>query len=211
MTTPYTLFDTPTEARMSAEEYIDHPLSEQKSDLIAGVFVMALPASFFHEDLMLFIATTMRIFVAAKNLGKVMPSNVAYELDAENVFQPDVSFIRAERVGLAQKVYFPGSPDIAVEVVSPSSRHYDEIEKKIIYAQSGVREYWLIDPLSQRATFFTNNAGTFEALASDGTIIRSQVLDGYWLDTTWLFPKTGQTMPSELEVARLQGILEHRA
>ncbi len=84
------LFDTPQTERMSARQYIDHPHSERKSDLIEGVFLMASPASFVHEDVQSLILTTMRIYVDSKRLGKVMGSNTAYRLSEENVFQPDV-------------------------------------------------------------------------------------------------------------------------
>jgi Uma2 family endonuclease len=54
-----TLFETPTDVRMTAEEYIDNPLSEQKSDLIEGVFVMASPAPFQHQDVLSFLITIL--------------------------------------------------------------------------------------------------------------------------------------------------------
>ena len=50
-----TLFDTPPQARMSAEDYIASPQSEHKSDLIEGVFVMASPARVEHEDVQQFV------------------------------------------------------------------------------------------------------------------------------------------------------------
>jgi hypothetical protein len=43
-----TLFDTPPKARLDAEDYIASPQSDNKFDLIEGVFVMASPASFEH-------------------------------------------------------------------------------------------------------------------------------------------------------------------
>jgi Uma2 family endonuclease len=202
-----TLFETPEKARISARDYIDNPLSEQKSDLIEGVFVMASPASFQHEDIQSFLIASARIFVDSRNLGKIMGPNTAYRLSETNVFQPDVSFIARERLHLAKKVYFPGAPDIAVEIVSPGSRHYDWVEKKVNYALSGVQEYWLIDPLDETAVFFKQVGGELIPIPAEAGIVRSDVLDGYWLKRSWLFPKKGEARPSVLEVARLQGLL----
>ena len=154
-----TLFETPAKARMSAQQYLDNPLSERKSDLIEGVFVMASPASLEHEALTAFLLATMNAFVGQKKLGRVLSSNAAYRLSDDNVYQPDVSFVRTERSGLAQDIYFPGPPDIAVGVVSPSSRQYDTVEKKINYGRYGVGEYWLIDPIDERAVFYTQTEG----------------------------------------------------
>ena len=116
-----TLFDTPAKERMSAQEYIDSPQSENKSDLIEGVFILASPASRNHERVVSFIDTTLSNFVSAKRLGEVTSSNAAYTLSPENVYQPDISFVSNERLHLADDVFFNGPPDIAVEVISPSS------------------------------------------------------------------------------------------
>ncbi len=201
------LFDTPQTERMSARQYIDHPHSERKSDLIEGVFVMASPASFVHEDVQSLIQGAMRNFVDAHDLGKVMGSNTAYRLSEENVFQPDVSFIHAERLHLARPIFFPGPPDIAVEIVSPSSRHYDEIEKKVNYGRYGVQEYWLINPLERSAIFYTRMDGEWVTIPAEVGIVRSQLLDGFWLKMDWIFPPPNSKRPSVLEIAQAQGIV----
>ena len=156
-----TLFETPAHARISSQQYIDDPRSEQKSDLIEGVFVMASPASYRHEELVTFLIGILTTFVTAKELGEVLGSNAAFELSEDNVYQPDISFILTKRLHLARDVYFPGPPDIAVEIISPSSRNYDTVEKKINYARYGVQEYRLIDPIHEQATFYTRASDQF--------------------------------------------------
>jgi Uma2 family endonuclease len=203
-----TLFETPAEARMTAQEYLDNPLSERKSDLIEGVFVMASPASFQHEEIQSFLITTLSNFVEQNQLGKVMGPNMAYRLSEENVFQPDLSFISHERLPLAEKIYFPGPPDVAVEIISPSSRQYDEVEKKINYGRFGVKEYWLIDSLSGQATFYKQHSGHLIPIRTEKDVLQSQVIEGYWLKIEWLFPPEDATRPSGvLEVARRHGLV----
>jgi Uma2 family endonuclease len=202
-----TLFETPAKERMSSAQYIASPQSECKSDLIEGVFVMASPASRRHESLVSFIDTTLRNFVAHYNLGEVTSSNAAYVLNEDNVYQPDISFVSRERLHLATTVYFPGAPDIAVEVVSPASRQYDLVEKKINYGRFGVREYWLIDPMDERAIFYTQIDGQLLPISAPEGIVRSQLLDGFWLRIEWLFPAEHEQHPSPLEVARQQGLI----
>ncbi len=67
----HTLFDTPVTARMSAEDYIASPQSEQKSDLIEGVFVMASPASRVHEVLLTFLAGVFGAYISHRQLGEL--------------------------------------------------------------------------------------------------------------------------------------------
>ncbi len=63
-----TLFDTPPQARMSAQDYIASPQSEHKSDLIEGVFVMASPVSLEHASLQQFLITTLSNFVNTRQI-----------------------------------------------------------------------------------------------------------------------------------------------
>ena len=201
------LFDTPVKARMSADDYIASPQSAHKSDLIEGVFVMASPASVAHEDVQYFIGTTMRNFVTAKQLGLVAGPNMAFRLSDDNVYQPDVSFLQQDRLNLAGEVYVYGAPDLAVEIISPSSRQYDSFEKRINYARAGVQEYWLVDPIERGVAIYTLEQDQFVRVPQADDLRRSSVLPGYWLRLEWVFPPAGSKRPGELEVARAQGLI----
>jgi len=62
-------------------------------------------------------------------------------------YLPDVAWYREGRHRpAAGEPYLSGAPDIAIEVLSPSTRTHDQIRKRTDYARIGVREYWLIDP-----------------------------------------------------------------
>ncbi|HQY92272.1 Uma2 family endonuclease [Caldilinea sp.] len=208
MVTPiYTLFDTPVKARMSATDYIASPQSEHKSDLIEGVFVMASPASFGHEDVMMFFGALLRLFVNQRQLGVVLGSNAAYRLNDANVYQPDVSFLSTGRLYLAGEVYVNGAPDLAVEIISPSSRQYDSVEKLVNYGRFGVQEYWLVDPLQRTITLYGNVGGQLVVIPPADSVLRSRLLPGFWLRPEWVFPSEGQVRPGELEIARQQGLI----
>ena len=201
-----TLFDTPATARLSAEDYIASPQSEHKSDLIEGVFVMASPATFEHANLQSFLLTTLCNFVGAGELGSVLGENAAYRLNTDNVYQPDISFLSRDRMHLAGAVYVDGAPDLAVEMISPGSRQYDAVEKRINYGRAGVREYWLVDPISRTVTIFELVIDQLFPLRAEAGVLRSKVLAGFWLRVDWVFPPAGAKRPSVLEIARAQGI-----
>jgi len=203
----HSLFDTPAKARISAEYYIASPQSEHKSDLIDGVFVMASPATVEHEDLMMFVGTLMRTFANSRRLGLVLGSNAAYRLNDANVYQPDVSFLSSDRLHLAGEVYVDGAPDLAVEIISPSSRQYDTVEKLVNYGRFGVQEYWLVDPVERNVTLFGNVGGQLVAIPPAEGVLNSRLLPGFWLRAEWLFPPEGEDRPGELEIARLQGLI----
>jgi Uma2 family endonuclease len=201
------LFDTPARARLSAEDYIASPQSAHKSDLIEGVFVMASPASFDHASVQQFLITTLSNYVSARKSGVVLGENAAYRLNDDNVYQPDVSFLSNARLYLAGEVYVQGAPDLAVEVISPSSRRYDAFEKRINYARAGVREYWLVDPIERSVAIYTLEGDQFVRAPQPDNLLHSHVLPGYWLQLDWIFPPAGSPRPGELDVARAQGLI----
>ena len=77
---------------------------------------------------------------------------------------------------------------MAIEVVSPDSVTRDREQKFREYEQGGVREYWLIDPGREQASFFTLETKKFQPLAvrEDG-VVHSRVLEGLWLKVDWLW------------------------
>jgi Uma2 family endonuclease len=96
-----------------------------------------------------------------------------------------------------------GGPDIAVEIVSRESRQRDYGEKKQLYADAGVSEYWIIDPLQRRVEFHRLRAGRYEPVPlAQNRIFRSTVLEGFWLDVEWLL---AEPLPNEYQ--KLQEIL----
>ena len=74
-------------------------------------------------------------------------SNVEVHFDEKNIFVPDLIVVLKENESiLAKGDFVRGAPDMLVEVLSKSTRKNDLTIKKDAYEQSGVKEYWIIDP-----------------------------------------------------------------
>lgn len=95
------------------------------------------------------LTSLLRLFVKQNDLGRVFSSPIDVILgrhtEAETVVQPDILFIAKDRLGMIEETNISGAPDLMVEVLSVSSAYRDRIEKKRIYAEFGVREYWIVD------------------------------------------------------------------
>ena len=88
-------------------------------------------------------------FVQANKLGAICDSSTAFTLKNGNKRSPDVSFVSKERLkGLKRppRGFFQGSPDLAVEILSPSNT-VEEIHEKIVeYFENDTRLVWVIHP-----------------------------------------------------------------
>jgi Uma2 family endonuclease len=163
----------------------------QKADLIDGAIYMASPDSRRSNSLTRFLVTLLDGYNGAKQLGgEVFVNRFAFRLSKVRAPEPDVSYVRPERVHLLRKMGMKGGPDVGIEIVSRDSRTRDYGEKKQLYQKARVEEYWIIDPLQQRAEFHRLRNKRYElVLLENNHIFRSQVIPGFWLDVGWLLAK----------------------
>ena len=70
----------------------------------------------------------------------------------ENLVEPDISVI-CDPEKIDEKGCH-GAPDWVIEIVSPSSKSIDYGRKQALYLLSGVREYWIVDPIRESAVIY---------------------------------------------------------
>jgi len=78
------------------------------------------------------------------------------------VVQPDLAIIRKSRRDSISKRGFEGPPDVAVEILSTSTRGNDIFLKKAAYARLGIQEYWIVDPDLCRVEVFRLKEGGYD-------------------------------------------------
>jgi Uma2 family endonuclease len=106
-----------------------------------------------------------------------------------DVLQPDLLFIARERESIIGPARVEGAPDLVVEILSPGTA-YDDLRRKYrIYERSGVREYWIVDPMAKRVEVFRNENGVFRLFsAGEGPEkVSSALLDGFVVEVAPLF------------------------
>ncbi len=160
----------------------------QKADLIDGVIYMASPHSIEANDLFLWLATVMRLYVRRKKFGKVYGSRVACRLDDKNAPEPDVLFVAERNRDRLKRGGVEGPPDLAIEIVSPESVERDYEKKRRQYQRFKIPEYWIIDEYERKVTLLRLDArGKYREVAPRKGLFHSQVLKGFWLDPNWLW------------------------
>ena len=82
-----------------------------------------------------------------------------------------------------------GAPDLVMEILSPSTQRHDRLTKFNLYQQAGVREYWIVDPVSRSVQVFLLEDGRYSAkdFGTAGETVRVNVLEDCVIDLTQVF------------------------
>ena len=180
-----------------------------KGDLIDGHAIIDMSTSVLHERLFGFLFILLSGYAEERGLGEVFGSRTTMKVDDENGYEPDVLFIRADRLGILGAKDAQAPVDLAVEIVSPSSGKRDRETKFEGYERVGVPEYWLIDPVRREAAFYRLDGepyrpgGAYRAVPLAGGVYESRVLPGFRLDPQTLFADPLPSAFATLRAARL--------
>lgn len=126
-------------------------------ELLNGEFVAKSAPSPLHQRISRNIFRALDNFVVAHNLGEVLYAPIDVFLDEYNATQPDVLFLSREKQHLVTPDGVQGSPDLVVEIISPSSMKRDRGDKMKPYERCGVGEYWLVDARTRSVEIYVNS------------------------------------------------------
>jgi Uma2 family endonuclease len=131
-------------------------LTDQTNHLIEftdGVIeVMPMPTD-KHQVILEFIFLTLRAFVSALG-GKVLFAPLRVQVRPGKYREPDILLVRDANDPRRQNAFWLGA-DLVVEIVSPDKPERDTEEKPIDYAEAGIPEYWIVNPLNETITVLT--------------------------------------------------------
>jgi Uma2 family endonuclease len=111
-------------------------------------------------------------------LGEYLAAPIDVYLDDRNVFQPDIIFIAKENLGIIKKNRIKGVPDLVVEILSPGNSRHDTVTKKAVYERAGVKEYFIVDPVTRNITAFFLKQQKFVKQAPGKGKLVSKLLGG---------------------------------
>ena len=149
---------------------------------------MSPTPSFYHQEVVLRFWQQLHEWVFKRKLGKVVTAPIDMVLSPHRVAQPDVVFISRDRLSIITKA-INGPVDLAAEIVSLGHRNRDRIEKRDLYEQYGVKEYWLIDPEAQTVEVLHLESDRYQLFmrCTPGQTAVSKLLPGFEIDVAALF------------------------
>jgi Uma2 family endonuclease len=131
--------------RFNYQDYLQLP-EDKRYEILEGELYGVPAPNTRHQRLIKRIMTALIRQTEEKGLGEVFVALYDVVFSDENIAQPDILFVRKERMAIIGEANLPGSPDLVVEILSPGTRKKGLAIKRKIYARFGVQEYWIVDP-----------------------------------------------------------------
>ena len=160
---------------VNAEDLLRMPDDGFRYELVRGELRQMAPAGNVHGRIAMNFGTSLNNHIRAHDLGVVYAAETGFRLaeDPDTVRAPDVAFVSRERFEEIGEVegYWPGAPDLAVEVISPGDS-YVEVEDKVFdWLEAGTRMVLTINPRKRSIT-------VYRSLADITVLTGKDVLDG---------------------------------
>src|SRR5215210_406641 len=175
---------------VTAEELLRKPDDGFRYQLVEGELRKLVPAGSEHGYVALKIASRLERHVEANNLGRVYAAETGFltSRNPDTVLAPDAAFVSRERVERAGRVegYWPGAPDLAVEVVSPNDTHAEVTEKALAWLKAGSRMVVTLSPSQRTATVY-RSLDDIRILTEGDTLEGADVVPGWRLAIAELF------------------------
>src|SRR5262249_31897974 len=168
--------------------------------------IMPSPANTCHQAIARLLSAVLGMFVGHHELGQIFTAPYLMKLE-HSAREPDLLFLKSEHLDRLITTCLNGPADLVFEIISPDSIGRDRGDKFYEYEEAGIPEYWLLDPLTERAEFYQlDSNGKYELipLPADG-VYHSQVLPGFWLRVEWLWQ---DPLPTPNKILRDMGIVK---
>jgi Uma2 family endonuclease len=167
---------------VTAEQLLYMPDDGFRYELIAGEIRKMSPAGWKHGLIAGRLHVTLGAYVERHKLGSLFEGETGFLLasDPDTVRAPDVAFICRERLSAERptEAFWPGAPDLAVEVVSPGDTVYEVDDKVKSWLDAGAKMVWVVNPKLQNVTVY-RSSGRATVLGASDELSGEDVVDGF--------------------------------
>jgi len=175
---------------MTAEALLRMPDDGSRYELVKGELSKMAPASHEHGRVTVNVTTPLDQHVRANNLGTVYAAETGFKLrsNPDTVRAPDAAFVSRQRLEQVGEVagYWPGAPDLVVEVISPSDV-YTEVEEKVFdWLEAGARMVVVVNP-RKRAVMVYRSLTDIVVLTENDTLDGGDVVPGWRMPVKDIF------------------------
>jgi len=180
-------------ARITFEQFRQLPDDGKRYELVRGEVHLTPSPTTKHQLVLARLHAALDRYLTESHLGRVLFAPLDVRLTGDTALQPDLIFISKANAAIIQEDYIRGTPDLVVEILSPSTTAHDRATKAPIYAEAGVSEMWIIDPQAKTIEVFKlqGNKYLVEAALAGGRALTSACFPGWELPLQQLFDFQG--------------------
>jgi Uma2 family endonuclease len=173
-------------------------------ELVKGVLIKRMAAQYPHERRFVWLLFLLNGYVRRYNLGTVLGSRTAVQIDMFSGRMPDLLFVRSDRQSIIQPKAIYGAPDLVIEIASPNDNPSDLIALEADYRRIGVAEIVFIDVSKRRVVVMRCSAeGDYVIEPLTAGDVAFQTVPGFHISLDALF---SDPLPDEFTV--LNSLLE---
>jgi len=132
------------ELKLGYEDYVNIPNDRYRHEIIDGDHYVNAAPSMNHQRFSRRIQFQLFLQIEETGRGEVVDAPVDVQLTDHDIVQPDLVIVMKENRSVITPAKINGTPDMIVEILSPSTRHNDCVLKKALYEKAGVPEYWIV-------------------------------------------------------------------
>jgi Uma2 family endonuclease len=175
---------------LTADDLWHLPKDGMRHELIKGVVYAMPPAGFEHGVVGINLSTPLDQHVKSNRLGLVVGGETGFLIatNPDTVRAPDIGFVcqgRIQTTGIPRQ-YWPGAPDLAVEIVSPNDRVFEVDDKVLEWLHAGAALVWVVNP-RQRTVTVHRQGGTATLLTINDILSGEQVVPGFSMRVADIF------------------------
>ena len=168
---------------MTLEEFLENDV--EGYEYVKGELVPMSPTSMEHGEISSNVIRHLSLPVFEHQLGRLYTAGTTFRL-RDRIVKPDVAFVLTERLPENREKGSPVPPDLAVEVVSPTDKHYDVTKKALAYLRAGTRLVWVVEPVAKTVMVYRSETD-FTLLTREDTLTGEDVVEGFTCPVAQLF------------------------
>ncbi|MBD0374727.1 MAG: Uma2 family endonuclease [Flavisolibacter sp.] len=150
------------------------------AELINDKIFMSPAPTYSHQDTSAELVLQIRNYVKQNALGVCITAPIDVFFDEKNVLQPDIVFTAQENLSIIKDDKIKGVPDLIIEILSPGNPDLDKVVKKEVYEQFGVKEYFIVHPVTKEVIAYQHDGQQYILQQSEYGRITSKILNNYF-------------------------------
>jgi Uma2 family endonuclease len=170
------------DVKFTFQDWLQTPEDGLRHEILDGDHVVTPAPNLHHQRISRRIHHQLYQQIELTGRGEVFYAPAGVRLSDEDVVEPDLFVVLAERSGIMLETHVDGAPDQVVEILSKSTGRRDRGIKKRRYARFQVPEYWIVDPVENVAERYLLAAGRFRLAGRESRKISPQALPDVVVD-----------------------------